>query len=110
MVAGENETDHKPLRIGRELRSSSSDLLINMLKNLTADDDTFKELIQIILVKREDAKKDFRTISFALSRGSIVTARILPSCRCCRTQAVQKLTREEVLGLIPRLLQLQTHT
>ncbi|MEO8427969.1 MAG: insulinase family protein [Verrucomicrobiota bacterium] len=102
IVAGENETTVSLSGLDESFRRALG-LLMDLLKNPTADEETFKELIQIILVKREDAKKDYRTISSALSLfnryGKDSTfLQMLPNA------AVQKLTREEVLGLIPRLL------
>ena len=102
MVAAENETTISLSGLDESFGRALG-LLMDLLKNPTADDDTFKELIQIILVKREDAKKDFRTISSAVSQFNRYGKdssflQMLPNA------AVQKLTREEVLGLIPRLL------
>src|SRR5207247_1519067 len=59
--AGENETT---IRLGGldENFAASWALLIELLTGPTADPETLDELKKIILVQRQDAKKDFRTI------------------------------------------------
>ena len=83
--------------------SASLALVMDYLRNPTADVATLEELIKIILVNREDAKKNYRTI-----RGALVHynrygkdsryLRLLPS------KAVQKLTTNELHGVIKGLL------
>ena len=83
--------------------STSLALVMDYLRNPTADVATLEELIKIILVNREDTKKNYRTI-----RGALVHynrygkdsryLRLLPS------KAVQKLTTNELHGVIKGLL------
>lgn len=87
---------------------SSLALMMEFLQNPAADDATLQELIKIILVNREDAKKNFRTIHNALYQYNRYGAdssflRQLP------TKAVQKLTVDELHAAIKALLRYE-HT
>ncbi len=100
--AGDNETAVSLSGLDENFIPSLR-LLMEILKNPKADTTTLNELIKIILVSREDAKKDFRTISDALSRYNRYGKeshylRMLPN------EAVQKLTVEELHGLVKNLL------
>ena len=78
-------------------------LLMDYLKHPIADEATLEELIKIILVNREDAKKDPRTIFSALVNYNRFGEesrylRLLPA------EEVKKLTVDELHGLIKGLL------
>ncbi|MSS72574.1 MAG: insulinase family protein [Candidatus Latescibacteria bacterium] len=100
--AGENETTVSISGLDEGFAPSLS-LLMDLLKKPVADTTTLNELIKIILVSREDAKKDFRTISDALSRyhrygKESYYLRMLPN------EAIQKLTVDELHGVTKNLL------
>ncbi|MCZ6678036.1 MAG: insulinase family protein [Candidatus Poribacteria bacterium] len=88
--------------------SASLALLVDYLKHPTADAATLEELIKIILVNREDAKKNYRTIRSALVNYNRhgVDSRFL---RLAPSGAVQKLTVDELHEVIQGLLNYQ-HT
>jgi predicted Zn-dependent peptidase len=76
---------------------------MDLLKNPTADAATLEELIKIILINREDAKKNFSTIHSALVQYNRYGKdssylNLLP------TKAVKKLTVDELHGVIKGLL------
>ena len=78
-------------------------LMMDLLNNPKADKATLDELIKIILVKREDAKKDPRTITGAV----VLYNRYGKDSRYLRmipNEAVKKLTVDELHGVIHDLL------
>ena len=83
--------------------SVSLELLLDLLKHPTADATTLEELIRIILVNREDAKKNYRAIRRVLLHynrfgNDSRYLRMLPS------EAVQRLTVAELHKEIKELL------
>ena len=65
--AGDNETTISISGLDENFAASWA-LLMELLQEPTADAETLAELKKIILVKREDAKKDFRTIASAVGQ------------------------------------------
>ena len=104
---GNNETTISISGLDENFGASLA-LAMDYLKQPTADAATLEELVKIILANREDAKKNYRSI-----RGALVNynrhgkdsryLRLLPS------EAVQKLTVDELHAEIQGLLGLQTH-
>ena len=83
--------------------SASLVLLLDLLKHPTADATTLEELIRIILINREDAKKNYRAIRRALLHYNRYGKdsrylRLLPS------EAVRRLTVDELHKEIKELL------
>src|SRR5437660_3483295 len=102
VAAGENETTLSIAGLDENFASSWA-LLMELLTSPAADAETLDELKKIILVQREDAKKDFRTISGALSQYNRYGAdssflRALPN------EKLTALTLEELHSLIKSLL------
>jgi predicted Zn-dependent peptidase len=100
--AGENETTISISGLEEGFAPSLA-LMMDLLQRPTADSATLNELVKIILVSREDARKDFRTIGDALSRYNrygkeSYYLRMLPN------EAVQGLTVEALHGVIKNLL------
>ncbi|MCC6699367.1 MAG: insulinase family protein [Candidatus Hydrogenedentes bacterium] len=100
--AGEHETNITIAGLDENFEASVA-LLMDLLNNPSATQETMNELIQIILVNREDAKKDANSIHAALvefNRYGEDSAyrRMLP------TEAVKKLSIEELHGIIKSLL------
>ena len=82
---------------------ASLEMLLDLFKHPTADATTLEELIRIILINREDAKKNHRAIRRALLHYNRYGKdsrylRMLPS------EAVQRLTAEELHNEIKELL------
>src|SRR5205809_401492 len=65
--AGENETAISIAGLDENFAASWA-LLIELLIGPAAESETLDELKKIILVQREDAKKDFRTVTSALAQ------------------------------------------
>lgn len=82
--------------------ATSLALLVELLSEPTSDDATLEELKQILLVRREDAKKDNRTIHQALYHyhryGDLAYYR-----RIISNEELQQLTRQELHDLIRAL-------
>ena len=81
-------------------------LAMELITNPTADDATLKELIDILIVRREDAQKDHRTVHQALYHfhrwgDNAYYRRILSN------EQLKQLTREELHALISDLLTYQ---
>ncbi len=98
-------TDETTIRISGldENLEASLVLMMDVMKNPKADKVVLDELIKIILVGREDARKDPRTIRRALAHYSRHRAdsrylRVLPS------RDVQRLTVDELHNLVRGLL------
>jgi len=86
--------------------SESPQLMVELLNHPTTTDSTLAELINIILVQRQDSQKDHRTLSQALYYLNRLGEQS-PFRRALSNQQLQELTREELLGLIPGLLRYQ---
>ena len=83
--------------------AASLALLMELLKNPTTDAETLEELIKIILVNREDARKNYRAIRRALVHYNRYGKdsrylRLLPG------EEVRQLTVDELHGRIKELL------
>lgn len=100
--AGDNETNISISGLDENLEASLK-LMMDLLTNPTADQETLDELVKIILVQREDAKKDPGSISSALVNYNrygedSVYLRLLPS------DEVRRLTVDELHDAIRGLL------
>jgi predicted Zn-dependent peptidase len=78
-------------------------LMLELLQEPAADAETLAELKKIILVQREDAKKDFRTIASALSQYNRYGADS-PFLRALPNDKLTALTMDDLHGLIKSLL------
>jgi predicted Zn-dependent peptidase len=102
IAAGDNETTISLSGLDENFAASWA-LLMELLQEPTADAETLAELKKIILVKREDAKKDFRTIASAVGQynryGSDSSfLKRLPN------DGIEKLSMAELQDLIKSLL------
>ena len=100
--AGEHETSITITGLDENFEASVA-LLLDLLNNPSASQETMDELIQIILVNREDAKKDANSIHSALAEFNrygedSAFRKMLP------TEAVKVLTMEELHGVIKSLM------
>ena len=100
--AGENETTISIAGLDENFAASWG-LLVELMNGPTAEQDTLDELKKIILVQREDAKKDFRTITSAVSQYNRYGTdssflRALPNDK------LTELTMDDLHGLIKSLL------
>jgi predicted Zn-dependent peptidase len=100
--AGDNETTISIAGLDENFAASFA-LLTQLLTGPTADSETLEELKKIILVQREDAKKDFRTISSALTQFNRY-GKDSPFRRALPNDKVSALTMDELHGLIKSLL------
>ena len=82
----------------------SLQLAMDFIRNPTADAETFKDLIPIILKRREDAMKDHRTISRALYQFNRLGEKS-PHRRVLSNEEVEALTGDELHALIRSLLE-----
>jgi predicted Zn-dependent peptidase len=78
-------------------------LLMELLQEPTADAETLAELKKIILVKREDAKKDFRTIASAVGQYNRYGSDSLFLKRLSN-DGIEKLSMSELHDLVKSLL------
>src|SRR5437016_7178910 len=76
---------------------------MDLLQEPTADPETLAELKKIILVQREDAKKDFRTIANALAQYNRYGTDS-PYLRALPNDKLTALTLDDLHGLIKSLL------
>ena len=76
---------------------------MELLQEPTANAETLEELKKIILVQREDAKKDFQTIARAVSRYNRY-GKDSPYLRELPNDALEKLPLDELQNLIKSLL------
>lgn len=102
MSAGDNETSIGISGLDENFEKSVA-LLMDLLKNATAPEETLEQLKQIILVSREDAKKDPQSIHSALVQYNrygeeSYFLRMLPN------EEVLELTREDLFDVIKNLL------
>jgi predicted Zn-dependent peptidase len=102
IVAGDNETTISISGLDENFAASWA-LLMEVLQEPTAEPETLAELKKIILVRREDAKKDFSTLARAVSQynrygaqSSFLTA--MPN------EELKKLSAAELFDLIRNLL------
>ena len=102
IVAGNNETGINISGLDENFAASWG-LLMELMTGPTADSETLEELKKIILVQREDAKKDFRTISSALTQFNRY-GKDSPFLRALPNEKISALTMEELHGLIKSLL------
>jgi predicted Zn-dependent peptidase len=82
---------------------ASVELLMTVLQDPKADQSTLDELIQIILINREDAKKDANSINTALVQYNRYGAKSA-YLRMLPTEDVKALTIEELHSITKRLL------
>src|SRR5437879_12945852 len=76
---------------------------MELMNGPTAEQDTLDELKKIILVQREDAKKDFRTITSALAQYNRYGADS-PYLRALPNDKLSAMTLDDLHGLIKSLL------
>ncbi len=100
--AGDNETYISITGLDENFEKSLA-LLMEWIKDPTADDATLEELKQIILVSREDEKKDPGSLNRALSAYHRYGAESL-FLRRLPGADLQKLTRDELFAVIRGLL------
>ncbi|MBI3417271.1 MAG: insulinase family protein [Verrucomicrobia bacterium] len=100
--AGENESFITISGLDENFAASLA-LLLEVMNQPVAEPGTLEELIKIILVQREDAKKDFRAIAGAVSSFNRY-GKDSPQLKILPTDAVQKLTTNELHGLTKSLL------
>ena len=102
VTAADNETTISISGLDENFAASWA-LLMELLQEPTADAETLAELKKIILVKREDAKKDFRTIASAVGQYNRYGTNS-PFLNRLPNDAVEKLTMPELQDLIKSLL------
>jgi predicted Zn-dependent peptidase len=100
--AGDNETTISISGLDENFAASWA-LLMELLQEPTADAETLAELKQIILVQREDAKKDFQTIARAVARYNRYGSES-PYLQALPNDAVEKLSMTELQDLIKSLV------
>jgi predicted Zn-dependent peptidase len=101
--AGDNETTISISGLDENFAASWA-LLMELLQEPAADAATLEELKKIILVRREDAKKDFSTISRAVGQFNRYGAES-PFLTMLSNDDLNKLTADELFDLIKSLLQ-----
>jgi predicted Zn-dependent peptidase len=102
MGSAENETTISIAGLDENF-SASWNLLTDLLTGPTADSETLDELKKIILVQREDAKKDFRTITSALSQYNRYGTDS-PFLRALPNDKLTALTLDDLHGLVRSLM------
>src|ERR1041385_1253094 len=100
--SGENETSISIAGLDENFAASWA-LLMEAVQQPAADADTLDELKKIILVRREDAKKDFGTLANAVRQYNRYGAKS-PYLRALPNEAVEKLSADELHNLIKSLL------
>ena len=100
--AGDNETTISIAGLDENFAASWA-LLIDLLTGPTAEPGTLEELKKIILVQREDAKKDFRTLTSAVAQYNRYGADS-PFLRALPNDKLTALTLDDLHGLIKSLL------
>ncbi len=78
-------------------------LLAEVLREPAADESTLAELKKIILVQREDAKKDFRTLAGAVALFNRYGTNA-PYLKALPNEAIEALTIDQLHGLVRGLL------
>ena len=99
---GDNETTITISGLDENFAASWAQLM-ELLQEPTADTETLEELKQIILVQREDAKKDFSTIAKAVGQYNRYGDES-PFLKALPNDAVEKLSMSELQDLIKSLL------
>ncbi len=102
MGAGDNETTLSISGLDENFAASWT-LLMELLQEPTADAATLEELKKIILVRREDAKKDFNTITGAVGQFNRYGSDS-PFLKVLPNEAVEKLSLSELQDLLKSLL------
>src|SRR5437867_1548757 len=102
IAAADNETTISITGLDENFAPSWG-LLMELLQEPTADPETLTELKKIILVQREDAKKDFRTIASALAQYNRYGTNS-PFLRALPNDKLTALTMDDLHGLIKSLL------
>jgi predicted Zn-dependent peptidase len=100
--AGDNETTISISGLDENFAASWA-LLMELLQEPAADAATLEELKKIILVRREDVKKDFQTISQAVGLFNRYGAES-PFLTMLPNEDLKKLTADELFDLIKSLL------
>jgi len=99
---GDNETTISISGLDENFAASWA-LLMEVLQEPAADTGTLEELKKIILVRREDAKKDFSTITRAVGQFNRYGAEA-PFLKALPNDAIEKLSVAELHDLIKNLL------
>jgi predicted Zn-dependent peptidase len=99
---GDNETSINLSGLDENLDASLA-LLMEVLRQPTADTATLEELKKIILVQREDTKKDFRAVAGAVALFNRYSAKS-PYLQALPNDAVQAMPMETLHGLTRGLL------
>ena len=99
---GDNETTISISGLDENFAASWA-LLMEVLQEPAADTETLEELKKIILVRREDAKKDFSTITRAVGQFNRYGAEA-PFLKALPNDAIEKLSTAELHDLIKNLL------
>ncbi len=99
---GDNETYINLSGLDENLDASLA-LLMEVLREPSADAATLEELKKIILVQREDAKKDFRTLAGAVALFNRYGVNS-PYLKALPNAAVQAMTIDQLHGLTRGLL------
>ena len=102
IAAADNETSISIAGLDENFAASWG-LLLEVLQAPAADAETLTELKKIILVQREDAKKDFRTLASALAQYNRYGADS-PFLRSLPNDKLNALTMEDLHGLIKSLM------
>src|SRR5438046_8307045 len=100
--AGDNETTISIAGLDENFAASWAPL-IDLLTGPTAEPGTLEELKKIILVQREDAKKDFRKLTRAVAQCNRYGADS-PFLRALPNDKLTALTLDDLHGLIKSLL------
>ncbi len=100
--AGDNDTHISISGIDENFESSVA-MLMDFVKTPKADRKTLEELIKITLAKREDAKKDHRSIRSALEQFNRY-GKDSYYLRQLSNEALQALTVDELLRIVKNLL------
>jgi len=100
--AGDNETTISISGLDENFAASWA-LLTELLQEPAADAETLTELKKIILVQREDARKDFRTIASAVGQYNRYGSDS-PFLKALPNDGIEKLSMPELQDLIKSLL------
>jgi predicted Zn-dependent peptidase len=100
--AGDNEMTISISGLDENFAASWA-LLMELLQEPDADAETLAELKKIILVRREDAKKDFQTITRAVGQYNRYGAEA-PFLKALPNDGIEKLSMPELHDLIKSLL------
>jgi zinc protease len=101
--AGDNETSISISGLDENF-AASWQLLMNLMQGPTADADTLEEMKKIIVVRREDAKKDFATLGRATAMYNRYGTNS-PMVNVLSNEGIEKLSMTELHDLMKSLLQ-----